>query len=112
MDTTATVVKTARISLLEYRGIEVCLFPSDKTPNHFYATSGDDVAMAVIIFRNGIYEKSEILNVQGSSPMSDKSKERFRAIVEEYLSELVRYWIDYYVYAKIPQSEKIIKNLE
>lgn len=112
MDTTATVVKTSRISLLEYRGLEVCLFPSDKTPNHFYATIGDDVAMARVIFKNGIFEKSEILNVQGSSPMSDANRERFRVIVDEYLSELVRNWIDYYIYGKIPQCEKVQKNLE
>lgn len=112
MDTTATVVKTSSILLLEYRGLEVCLFPSDKTPIHFYATSGYDVAMARIVFKNGIFEKTEILNVQGSSPMSDKNRERFRVIVEEYLSELVRQWIDYYIYSKMPQSEKILKNLE
>jgi len=111
MVTTATIVKTSRISLLEYRGIEVSIFPSDKTPNQFYATTGDDVAMARIIFRNGLFEKTEIMNVQGSSPMSDNNKERLRVLVEEFLPELVRNWIDYYVYDKIPQSNKILRNL-
>lgn len=106
------VVKTSRISLLEYRGLEVCLFPSDRTPIHFYAISGDDMAMAIVTFKNGILEKSEILNVQDASPMSDSSRERFRVIVDEYLSELVRHWIDYYIYGKNPQTEKIHKNLE
>ena len=112
MDTTATVVKTSQIVLLEYRGIEVCLFPSDKTPIHFYAISGDDVAMAKITFKNGIFDKSEIQNVADLSSMSDKNKERFRIVVEEYLSELVRNWIDYYIYGKTLQSEKIQKSLE
>jgi hypothetical protein len=44
--------------------------------------------------------------------MSDRNKERFRVIIEEYLPELVRQWIDYYVYGKTIQSEKINKNLE
>ncbi len=112
MDTTATVVKTSQIVLLEYRGIDICLFPSDKTPIHFYATCGDDVAMAKITFKNGIFEKSDVQNIAGASPMTDKNKERFRVVVEEYLSELVRSWIDYYVYGKTPQSEKIQKSLE
>jgi hypothetical protein len=112
MDTTATVVKTSQIVLLEYRGLEVSLFPDDKTPIHFYATSGDDVAMAKIVFKNGIYDRLEIVNLQGISPLSDKNKERFRLIAEEYLSELVRNWIDHFVYGKIPQSEKIQRSLE
>jgi hypothetical protein len=112
MDTTVAVVTKSQILLLEYRGIEVCLIPSDKTPIHFYALSGEDWAMASIVFNNGIFERAEISNIQGANSMSDRNKERFRVIIEEYLPELVRQWIDYYVYGKTIQSEKINKNLE
>jgi hypothetical protein len=112
MDTTVAVVKKTQILLLEYRGIEVCLIPTDKTPIHFYAISGDDWAMATIVFINGIFDRAEISSVQGANTMSDRNKERFRVVIEEYLPELVRQWIDYYIYGKSIQSEKINKNLE
>jgi hypothetical protein len=112
MDTTEAVVKISQIKLLEYRGIEVGLNPSDKTPIHFYARSGEDLAMASIYFHQGIYSRSEISNIAGVNTMSEKNKERFRIIIEEYLSELVRQWIDHFIYGKAIQSEKILKNLE
>jgi hypothetical protein len=112
MDTTEAVVKISQIKLLEYRGIEVGLNPSDKTPIHFYARSGEDLAMASVYFQQGIFSRSEISNVADAGVMSDKNKERFRVIIEEYLSELVRQWIDHYIYGKSIQSEKILKNLE
>lgn len=112
MDTTVAIVKTSQILLLEYRGIEVCLIPSDRTPIHFYAISGDDMAMAKIVFHHGIFDRAEISNVEGANSMSEKNKERFRLVIEEYLSELVRQWIDHYIYGKSIQSEKIQKNLE
>jgi hypothetical protein len=112
MDTTVAVVKKTQILLLEYKGIEVCLIPTDKTPIHFYAISGDDWAMATIVFINGIFDRAEISSVQGANTLSDRNKERFRVVIEEYLPELVRQWIDYYIYGKSIQSEKINKNLE
>ncbi|MEY4002567.1 MAG: hypothetical protein RIT07_609 [Bacteroidota bacterium] len=112
MDTTEAVVKISQIKLLEYRGIEVVLNPTDKTPIHFYARSGEDLAMASICFQQGIFSRSDISNVDGAGVMSDRNKERFRVIIEEYLSELVRQWIDYFIYGKSIQSEKIQKNLE
>jgi hypothetical protein len=109
---TATMISTAtKVPLLEYFGFEVFLLKTDSSPLSVYALHGDSIAKAKLVFRDGIFKKAEIQDIQGSTPLGIAEKEKFQLLLEEYLSELVKGWIDYYVFAKSPKFEKILRNL-
>jgi hypothetical protein len=52
-----------------------------------------------------------ISDVMGKEPLDIQNLKKFKKLVEFYRDDIVRKWIDYFVYNKVFESEVITKKL-
>lgn len=98
--------------LFDYYGLELFLNSSDNRPIHIYARSGENMSVAAINFKNGIQTSIDIRNVPDVGMIDDREIRKFRALIEQNLSQIVNSWVDYYVYNRKPIAERIMKPVE
>jgi hypothetical protein len=98
--------------LFEYYGLELFLNSSDNRPVHIYARIGDNMSVASIHFKNGIYSSIDIRNIPDVAMIEEREARRFRALIEQNLSQIVNSWVDYYVFNRKPIAERILKPVE
>ena len=51
-----------------------------------------------IFFKNGKFKKIVIKDVQGKEPLDVQNLKKFKKIIELYRDDIVRKWIDFFVY--------------
>jgi hypothetical protein len=66
---------------------------------------------AEIIFENGKFKEIVIKEVQGKMPLDVQNLKKFKKIVELYRDDIVRKWIDFFVYNIEISPEKITKEI-
>ena len=71
----------------------------------------DKESKAEIIFENGKFKEIKVKEVTGKEPLDIPNLRRFRKIVDLYRDDIVRKWIDYFVYNMEIPSEKITKKI-
>lgn len=66
---------------------------------------------AEIIFFDGAFKEIIISDVKGKKPLDSKNLKNLKIFVETFREEIVKKWIDYFVYNKAIQSEIITKKI-
>ena len=66
---------------------------------------------AEIIFENGKFKQIVIKDVAGKEPLDTANLKKFKKVVELYRDDIVRKWIDFFVYNIPISSEKITEKL-
>lgn len=97
--------------LYEYLGLIILFYSNEHEPIHVHCKYQDTESKAEIIFENGKFIKVIISDVQGKKPLDVKNAKNFKELVEVYRDDIVRKWVDFFVYNKEIQSEKITKKL-
>jgi len=64
-----------------------------------------------LVFENGKFSEVKLVNVQGKEPLDPQNLKKFKQLVEVYRDDNVRKWIDFFVYNKPIESERITKKL-
>ncbi len=77
----------------------------------FTESTKDTESNAKIIFENGKFKEIIIKNVQGKDPLDTQNLKKFKKVVELYRDDIIRKWIDFFVYNIEFSSEKITKKL-
>jgi len=77
----------------------------------FMESTKDTESNAEIIFENGKFKEIIIKNVQGKDPLDTQNLKKFKKVVELYRDDIIRKWIDFFVYNIEFSSEKITKKL-
>ena len=71
----------------------------------------DRESKAEIIFENGKFLRIEIRDVPGKEPLDTQNLKKFKKIIELYRDDIVRKWIDYFVYNIEISPEKLTKKI-
>jgi hypothetical protein len=66
---------------------------------------------AEIVFEDGKFKEILIKEVTGKEPLDIQNLKKFKKIVELYRDDIVRKWIDFFVYNKEISPEKITKKI-
>lgn len=66
---------------------------------------------AELIFLDGKFVEVKLSNVIGKEPLDSKNLIRFKKFVEVYREDIVKKWIDFFVYNKQIQTERITTKL-
>lgn len=66
---------------------------------------------AELIFENGKFLEVSISDVPGKEPLDIQNLKKFKKLVEVYRDDIVRKWVDFFVYNKAIESERITKKL-
>ena len=97
--------------LYEYFGLIFLFYSQEHYPIHVHGKYQDKESKAEIIFENGKFKEIVIKDVQGKMPLDTQNLKKFKKVIELYRDDIVRKWIDFFVYNIEIASEKITKKL-
>ena len=97
--------------LYEYFGLIFLFYSQEHEPIHIHGKYQDKESKAEIIFENGKFKKIIIKNVPGKAPLDVQNLKKFKKIIELYRDNIIRKWIDFFVYNIEFTSEKITKKI-
>jgi hypothetical protein len=97
--------------LYEYLGLIILFYSNDHEPIHVHGKFQDLESKAEIIFEQGVFKEIILKDVSGKRPLDAKNLKKFRQIVELYKEDIVKKWIDFFVYNAEIKSEKITKKI-
>lgn len=97
--------------LYEYFGLIFLFYSHEHEPIHIHGKYQDRESKAEIIFENGKFKEIIIKNVPGKEQLDPQNLKKFKKIIEVYRDDIVRKWIDFFIYNIEITSEKITKKI-
>lgn len=97
--------------LYEYMGLIVLFYSNEHEPIHVNCKFQDKESKAEIIYENGKFKEIVIKEVLGKEPLDKRNLNQFIKLVNQYREDIVRKWIDFFVYNVEISPEKINKRL-
>ena len=97
--------------IFEYMGILVFFYSNDHEPIHVHAKKGEFESKAEFYIVNGEISEIRITNIKGAKPLKGKDLKDFEIFLGKYADNVVDKWINYFVYHKDVEFEKITKRL-
>jgi hypothetical protein len=98
--------------IFEYLGILVFFYSNEHEPIHVHAKKGGYESKAEFYIINGEISEIKIKNTSEAKPLKGKDLKDFKIFLERYADKIVEKWIDYFVYHKDVEFEKITKRLK
>jgi hypothetical protein len=96
--------------LYEYMGLVILFYSNEHEPIHVHCKFQEKESKAEIIYENGKFKEIIIKEVFGKKPLDNNNLKKFIKIVDNYREDIVRKWIDFFVYNVEIVSEKLNKN--
>lgn len=98
--------------IYEYLGIVIFFYSNEHEPIHIHGKKGEFETKAEFIIINGLVSEIRITKVKGSKPLMGNDLNNFKAFIEIYSEHIVNKWIDFFVYHKKVDFERITKRLK
>lgn len=98
--------------VFEYMGIVLFFYSNEHEPIHVHGRKGEFESKAEFIIVDGIVEEIKIKNVMGSKPLTARNLKDFETFLSHYSNKIVEKWVDYFVYHKSVEFEKIQKKIK
>lgn len=97
--------------IFEYLGILVFFYSNEHEPIHVHAEKREYESKAEFFILKGIISEIRITSVKGHKPLKGKDLKDFKIFLENYGDKIVEKWVNYFVYHKDIEFEKISKRL-
>lgn len=97
--------------LYEYFGLIVLFYSNEHEPIHVHCKYQGKESKAELIFENGKFVEVRITSVPGKEPLGSQNLKKFKTLVEAYRDDIVRKWVDFFVYNIPIEPERITKKL-
>lgn len=98
--------------IYEYLGIIIFFYSNEHEPIHVHAKKGEFESKAEFYIVNGEISEIKITNITGIPALKGKELKDFEIFLEKYADQIVEKWINYFVYHKNVNFEKITKRLK
>lgn len=98
--------------IFEYLGILIFFYSNEHEPIHVHAKKGEFESKAEFYIINGEISEIKITNISGVRPLKGKDLKDFEVFLEKFADKIVEKWINYFVYHKDVEFEKITKRLK
>ena len=98
--------------IFEYLGILIFFYSNEHEPIHVHAKKGEYESKAEFYIVNGEISEIKITYISGLRPLKGKNLKDFEIFLEKYADKIVEKWINYFVYHKDVEFEKITKRLK
>ncbi len=93
--------------LFEYLGITILFYSNEHEPIHVHGKYQSMESKVEIIIEDGRITGIRISEVKGKKPLPAKDAREFLAFVDKFKDDIVKKWIDYFVYHKSIDCIKI-----
>jgi hypothetical protein len=97
--------------LYDYFGLIFLFYSHEHEPIHVHGKFQGKESKAEIIFENGKFKEIVISDVQGKEPLDIRNLKKFKRVIELYRDDIIRKWIDFFVYNIEFAPERITKKL-
>ena len=87
--------------LYAYLGIMVFFYSNEHEPIHVHGKYGELESKAEIILEKGKVKEIRVGTIKGKRPLSGRNLKNFVKVVEENADDIVKKWVDYFVYHKV-----------
>lgn len=98
--------------IFEYLGIVIFFYSNEHEPIHVHASKGEYESKAEFIIVDGKINEIRISETKGVRPLKGKDLKNFKEFLSVYASSIVEKWVDYFVYHKDVEFERISKKLK
>jgi hypothetical protein len=98
--------------LYEYFGLVVLFYSNEHEPVHVHGLYQGRECRADFVIVEGKVVDIRFHPVRGRKPLENAQLRDFKMLVEEYASDIVRKWVDYFVMHKAIQPLKIDRRLK
>lgn len=97
--------------IYEYLGILIYFYSNEHEPIHVHAKKGEFESKAEFFIINGLISEIKITDIKGAKPLKGKDLKNFEVFLENFGRQIVEKWIDYFIYHKNVEFEKITKRI-
>ena len=94
--------------IFEYLGILVFFYSNEHEPMHVHGKHAGFESKAEFYIVDGKIVEIKIKTIKGLNPLTGRSLNDFKDFLEVYADKIVQKWIDYFVYHKGVEFEKLI----
>jgi hypothetical protein len=94
-----------------YLGITILFYSNEHEPIHVHGKYQGNESKAEIIIEDGIVKEIRIKSVKGKNPLQADALKHFEKFVETYANDIVKKWIDYFVFHKQITCEVINRRI-
>ncbi|WP_159518338.1 DUF4160 domain-containing protein [Sunxiuqinia indica] len=98
--------------IYEYLGILVYFYSNEHEPIHVHARKGEFESKAEFYIENGEILEIKITLVKGQEPLVGRDLKNFKDFLAVYANQIVEKWVNYFVYHKDVEFEKINSRLK
>ena len=96
----------------EYLGILIFFYSNEHEPIHVHAKYNGFESKAEFYIVEGKIVGIKIKPVKGLNPLTGSKLKDFEEFLEKFSEKIVEKWIDYFVYHKNIEFEKITKRIK
>ena len=98
--------------IFEYLGILIFFYSNEHEPIHVHAKKGEFESKAEFYIINGEISEVKITNISVAWPLKGNDLKDFEIFLEKYADKIVEKWINYFIYHKDVEFEKITKRIK
>ena len=100
------------IALFNYYDLKIFFAKKDQRPLHFYAKRGQQESLGIVEFDNGLFKRVNIEPVEGKESLDELDENRLKLLIINNLDEVVKRWINHFIFKKPIQEEIITQRIE
>jgi len=97
--------------LYEYFGLIILFYSNEHEPIHVHGKYQGFESKAEIIYENGKFKEVRLSDVKGKRPLDSREQKKLKLITEKFREDIVRKWVDFFVYNRKVEFEKITEKL-
>jgi hypothetical protein len=97
--------------LYEYFGLIILFYSNEHEPIHVHGKYQGRENKAELLFEEGKFVGIKVSSVKGKEPLDQKTLKKFKKIVEIYHDDIVEKWVDFFVYNKKVEPEKLTQKI-
>ena len=98
--------------IYEYLGILIFFYSNEHEPIHVHGKHDGFESKAEFYIIEGKIVEIKIKVIKGLRPLTGNQLNDFKDFLENYADRIVQKWIDYFVYHKNVEFEKITKRIK
>lgn len=98
--------------IFEYLGILIFFYSNEHEPIHVHGKHNDSESKAEFYIVNGKVIEIKIKPVKGLKPLTGSKLNNFEVFLKEYSDRIIQKWIDYFVFHKNIEFEKIKSKIK